>query len=43
MTCFVVSDNGEWLVIGWRSLLLKQYNWKTGECTRSWKVGHMRV
>lgn len=38
MTCFVASEDGAWLVVGWRSLLLKQYSLETWKCTRSWKV-----
>ena len=26
------------LVVAWRSLLLKQYEWQKGTCSRSWKV-----
>lgn len=38
MTSFAVSGDGAWLVIGWRSLLLKQYDLKTWQCVRSWKA-----
>ncbi len=38
VTSFVASEDGAWLVIGWRSLLLKQYDVKTWECKRSWKA-----
>ena len=38
MTSFAVNGKTEELIIGWRSLLMKQYNWRTGKCIRSWKV-----
>ena len=37
MTCFAVSVEGT-VVIGWRSLLLRQYILDDCKCTRSWKV-----
>ena len=37
MTSFAVSGEGT-LVIGWRSLLLRQYTLDDCKCTRSWKV-----
>ena len=37
VTSFAVSGEGT-LVIGWRSLLLRQYTLDDCKCTRSWKV-----
>ena len=37
MTSFALSCEGT-LVVGWRSLLLRQYVLDDGKCIRSWKV-----
>ena len=33
-----LSAADQFLVSGWRSLLVRQYDWKEGTCTRQWKV-----
>ena len=38
MTSLAVRDGAEELVIGWRSMLMRQYNWRMRKCIRSWKV-----
>lgn len=40
VTAFSLSPDSEHLVVAWRSLLLRQYNWTNEKCTRSWK-GHL--
>lgn len=39
----VRGDDGDDLVVGWRSLLIKQYNWRSGRCIRSWKVNQRQL
>ena len=38
MTAMAVSPDDSCLVVGWRSLFLRQYNWTNGRCLRQWKV-----
>lgn len=40
VTSLAVSKDSQILVVAWRSLLLKQYDWMKGVCARSWK-GHI--
>ena len=40
VTSLAVSGDSQIVVVAWRSLLLKQYEWQKGACTRSWK-GHI--
>eukprot|EP00731_Ephydatia_muelleri_P022653 Em0015g236a len=40
VTSLAVSGDSQIVVVAWRSLLLKQYEWQKGTCTRSWK-GHI--
>ena len=42
MTSFALSCEGT-LVVGWRSLLLRQYILDDGKCFRSWKVRVLRA
>ncbi|CAJ0915261.1 unnamed protein product [Ranitomeya imitator] len=37
---FILSPDDEILVTSSRALLLKQWQWQTGECTRTWKAIH---
>ena len=39
VTSFVVSPDDKILVVAYRNLLIKQWNWKEMQCTRTWKVG----
>ncbi|XP_040295657.1 transducin beta-like protein 3 [Bufo bufo] len=40
ITCFVLSPDDEVLVTSSRALLLKQWQWPGGTCTRTWKAIH---
>ncbi|XP_069838180.1 transducin beta-like protein 3 [Dendropsophus ebraccatus] len=40
ITCFVLSPDDEILVTSSRALLLKQWQWQEGTCTRTWKAIH---
>ncbi|KAM3916149.1 transducin beta-like protein 3 [Leptodactylus fuscus] len=40
ITCFVLSPDDEILVTSSRSLLLKQWQWQEGTCSRTWKAIH---
>ncbi|XP_068102815.1 transducin beta-like protein 3 [Hyperolius riggenbachi] len=40
ITCFVLSPDDEILVTGSRALLLKQWCWQDGTCSRTWKAIH---
>ena len=40
MTTMALSPDDSHLVVGWRSLFLRQYNWTDGKCLRQWKVFH---
>ncbi|XP_005808812.1 transducin beta-like protein 3 [Xiphophorus maculatus] len=40
ITSFAVSCDDELLVTASRALLLKQWDWRQGTCTRSWKAIH---
>ena len=42
MSMFALSPDNSMLVIAWKSLLLKQYDWSSKECVKKWKVhnGH---
>ncbi|XP_062388240.1 transducin beta-like protein 3 [Sardina pilchardus] len=40
ITSFSLSPDDEILVTASRALLLKQWDWKQGQCTRSWKAIH---
>ncbi|KAM4025964.1 transducin beta-like protein 3 [Anomaloglossus baeobatrachus] len=40
ITCFILSPDDEILVTSSRALLLKQWQWQTGICTRTWKAIH---
>ncbi|XP_072044445.1 transducin beta-like protein 3 [Amphiura filiformis] len=40
VTSFVVSPDDEILVVAYRNLLIKQWNWKEKQCTRTWKAIH---
>jgi len=38
VTSIAVSPSGEEVAVGWRSMLIRQYNWAIGKCKRAWKV-----
>ncbi|XP_063286536.1 transducin beta-like protein 3 [Pelobates fuscus] len=40
ITSFALSPDDEILVTGSRALLLKQWEWKDGKCSRTWKAIH---
>ncbi|KAM4698483.1 transducin beta-like protein 3 [Rhinophrynus dorsalis] len=40
ITSFVLSPDDEVLVTSSRALLLKQWDWKEGKCSRTWKAIH---
>ncbi|XP_077067777.1 transducin beta-like protein 3 [Siphateles boraxobius] len=40
ITSFSLSPDDEMLVTASRALLLKQWDWKQGKCTRSWRAIH---
>lgn len=40
ITCFALSPDDEILVTGSRALLLKQWCWEDGTCSRTWKAIH---
>lgn len=40
ISCFVLSPDDEILVTSSRTLLLKQWDWQEGTCTRTWKAIH---
>ncbi|KAM6905329.1 transducin beta-like protein 3 [Xenentodon cancila] len=40
ITSFVLSSDDELLVTASRALLLKQWDWRQGSCTRTWKAVH---
>ncbi|KAJ8253903.1 hypothetical protein COCON_G00205150 [Conger conger] len=40
ITSFALSPDDEFLVTASRALVLKQWDWKTGLCTRSWRAIH---
>ncbi|XP_063047761.1 transducin beta-like protein 3 isoform X2 [Engraulis encrasicolus] len=40
ITSFALSPDDEMLVTASRALLLKQWDWKQGQCTRSWRAIH---
>uniref|UniRef100_A0A8C5QET0 Transducin beta like 3 n=1 Tax=Leptobrachium leishanense TaxID=445787 RepID=A0A8C5QET0_9ANUR len=40
ITSFALSPDDEILVTGSRALLLKQWEWKEGKCSRTWKAIH---
>ncbi|KAM8961647.1 transducin beta-like protein 3 [Pelodytes ibericus] len=40
ITSFALSPDDEILVTGSRALLLKQWQWKEGKCSRTWKAIH---
>ncbi|XP_070581106.1 transducin beta-like protein 3 isoform X2 [Ptychodera flava] len=41
ITCYTVSPDDQVLVIAARNLLLRQWDWKENQCTRTWKAIHM--
>ncbi|CAG11456.1 unnamed protein product, partial [Tetraodon nigroviridis] len=40
ITCFALSSDDELLVTASRALLLKQWDWRQAQCTRSWRAIH---
>ncbi|XP_033102564.1 transducin beta-like protein 3 [Anneissia japonica] len=41
VTCFSLSPDDQILVIAYRSLLIRQWNWKEEKCVRTWKAIHI--
>lgn len=38
ITALALSPDGDTLVAGSRSLSVRQWDWQSGECKRTWKV-----